>query len=197
MLFFGCSASKYPCCPQSRASLVAQAVTNPPAVRETRVRSLGQEDPLEERMATHSSVLAWRVPWTQELAGYSPRGCKESVTTERHTHTVYCKSNISFHLDSAAGGGGPPSHTHAHTRNSTAVESVLRPLLWVCNDVHTSKRPPGRHGSCILSRQWSWHDLAFLLCYLEDLISFTSLMGKMSSQYKHYSSNHRSQPLVK
>ena len=115
MLFFGSSASKYPCCPQSRASLVAQVVTNPPAVRETRVRSLGQEDPLEERMATHSSVLAWRVPWTQELAGYSPRGCKESVTTERHTHTVYCKSDIGFHLDSAAGGGGPPSHTHAHT----------------------------------------------------------------------------------
>ena len=44
------------------ASLVAQAVENPPAVWETWVRSLGWEDPLEEGMATHSSILAWRIP---------------------------------------------------------------------------------------------------------------------------------------
>ena len=41
-------------------------VKNPPAVRETWVRSLGWEDPLEEGMATHSSILAWRIPWTEE-----------------------------------------------------------------------------------------------------------------------------------
>ena len=41
-------------------------------MQETWVRSLGQEDPLEEEMATHSSILAWRIPWTEELAGYSP-----------------------------------------------------------------------------------------------------------------------------
>ena len=45
-----------------RASLVAQTVKNPPAVRESLVRSLGQEDTLEEGMATHPSVLAWRIP---------------------------------------------------------------------------------------------------------------------------------------
>ena len=50
---------------------------------ETWVRFLGWEDLLEKEMATHSSVLAWRIPWTQDLAGYSPRGCKESDTTER------------------------------------------------------------------------------------------------------------------
>ena len=38
-----------------------------PAVRETQVRSLGQEDPLEKEMATHSSTVAWRIPWTEEL----------------------------------------------------------------------------------------------------------------------------------
>ena len=48
------------------ASLVAQTVKNLPATWETQVRSLGQEDPLEEGMATHSSVLAWRIPWTEE-----------------------------------------------------------------------------------------------------------------------------------
>ena len=48
----------------SWASLVAQLVKNPPAMQETWVRSLGWEDPLEKEKATHSSVLAWRIPWT-------------------------------------------------------------------------------------------------------------------------------------
>ena len=46
------------------------------------VRSLGQVDPLEEGLATHSSILAWRIPWTQEPGGYSPQGQKELDTTE-------------------------------------------------------------------------------------------------------------------
>ena len=46
--------------------MVAQAVKNPPAVLETWVPSLGQEDPLEAGMATHSNILAWRIPWTEE-----------------------------------------------------------------------------------------------------------------------------------
>ena len=45
---------------------MAQKVKNPPAMQETRVRSLGWEDPLEKGMATHSSILAWRIPWTKE-----------------------------------------------------------------------------------------------------------------------------------
>ena len=48
----------------SWASLVAQLVKNPPAIRETRLQSLGWEDPLEKGKATHSSILAWRLPWT-------------------------------------------------------------------------------------------------------------------------------------
>ena len=54
-----------------RASLVAQTIKNLPAMWETRVQSLGQEDPLEEDMETHSSILAWRIPWTEEPGGYS------------------------------------------------------------------------------------------------------------------------------
>ena len=53
----------------SWASLVAQLVKNPPAIQETWVRSLGWEDPLEKRMATHSSILAWRIPWTIQSMG--------------------------------------------------------------------------------------------------------------------------------
>ena len=48
------------------ASLVAQMVKNPPAVQETQVQSLAWEDPLEKEMATYSSILVWRIPWTEE-----------------------------------------------------------------------------------------------------------------------------------
>ena len=51
------------------ASLVAQMVKNLPAMQETWVRSLGWKDPLEKHMATHSGILAWRIPWTEELGG--------------------------------------------------------------------------------------------------------------------------------
>ena len=51
------------------ATVVAQMVKNLPAVRETWVRSLGWEDPLEKGVATHSSILAWRIPWTEEPGG--------------------------------------------------------------------------------------------------------------------------------
>ena len=48
---------------------MAQTVKNLPAIQETRVRSLGQKDPLEKGMATHSSILAWRIPWAEEPGG--------------------------------------------------------------------------------------------------------------------------------
>ena len=51
------------------SSLVAQTVRNLPAVLETWVQSLGWEDPLEKGMLTHSSILAWRIPWTEEPSG--------------------------------------------------------------------------------------------------------------------------------
>ena len=55
-------------------TLVAQMVKNLPAVQETWVRSLGWEDPLEKEMATHSRILAWRIPWTEEPGGLQSLG---------------------------------------------------------------------------------------------------------------------------
>ena len=63
-------------------SLVTQTIKNLPAMRDTHVRSMGQEDPLEKGMATHSSILAWRIPWTGEPGRHGPWGCKESDTTD-------------------------------------------------------------------------------------------------------------------
>ena len=57
-----------------KASLVAQTINNLPAMQETWVQSLGGEDPLEEDMATHSSVVAWRIPWTEEPGGLQSIG---------------------------------------------------------------------------------------------------------------------------
>ena len=57
-------------------------VKNLPEMQETRVQSLGQEDPLEEGMATQSNILAWRIPWTEETGRLQSKGCKELVTTE-------------------------------------------------------------------------------------------------------------------
>ena len=53
---------------------MAQMVKNPPGMQETWVQSLGWEDPLEEGMATHSSILAWRIPWTEEPGGLQSVG---------------------------------------------------------------------------------------------------------------------------
>ena len=53
---------------------MAQMVKNPPAIQETRVQSLGWQDPLEKEIATHSSILAWKIPWTEETARLQSMG---------------------------------------------------------------------------------------------------------------------------
>ena len=69
---------------------MAQTVKRLPAIQETWVRSLGQEDPLKKEMATHSSTLAWKIHGWRSLVGYSPWGRKESDTTERlHSLSLY------------------------------------------------------------------------------------------------------------
>ena len=57
-----------------RASFIAQLVKNLPAVQEARVRSLGREDPLEKEMATHSSIIVWKISWTEEPGGLQYTG---------------------------------------------------------------------------------------------------------------------------
>ena len=68
-------------CPYLEIGLVAQLVKNPPAMQETQVQSLSREDPLEKKVATHSSHLAWRIPWTEEPGGIQSVGLQELDTT--------------------------------------------------------------------------------------------------------------------
>ena len=59
--------------------MLAQSVKSPPTMQETQVQSLGWEDPLEKKRATHSSILAWEIPWTEEPAGVTVHGVANSV----------------------------------------------------------------------------------------------------------------------
>ena len=72
----------------SWAFLVAQMVKNLPAQPKTWIQSLGWEDPLEKGTATHSRILVWKIPWTEEPDGLQSMGSQESGITESVTHTL-------------------------------------------------------------------------------------------------------------
>ena len=78
--------------------VTTQSVNHPPAMQETQVRFLGWEDPLEKEMATHSSILAWRIPWTEEPGGLLSMGCIELDMTEVTEHANMHSMNILFML---------------------------------------------------------------------------------------------------
>ena len=74
-------------------------VKNLPAMQDTQVQSLGQEDSLEKGMATHSSILAWRIPWTEESGRlHSPWGHKELDMTEQLTHTMAVWTGVKIQM---------------------------------------------------------------------------------------------------
>ena len=76
------------------APLVAQTVKNPPAMQKTQVPSLGWEDSLEKELATHSSILAWRISWTEDPGGLQSTGVtrvRHDLVTKLHTPTLHQK----------------------------------------------------------------------------------------------------------
>ena len=85
-----------------RASLLAQVLTNLPVTQETQVQSVSCEDPLEKGMATHSSILAWKIPWTEEPGGLQSMGLQSETQltvhararahTHTHTHTEFTRN---------------------------------------------------------------------------------------------------------
>ena len=85
---------------------MAQLVKNLPALRETQVRFMDWEDALEKEMATHSSILAWRIPWTEEPGGFQSIGWQRD-TTERLSQSL--EERTSACTGCAAGGMMPPA----------------------------------------------------------------------------------------
>ena len=88
-----CTPGNNPLFSTKLASRVAQTVKNLPAMQETWVQVLGREDPLEEEMATHSSILAWRIPWTEEPGGLQSMGSpRVGHNSETNTFTFQYKA---------------------------------------------------------------------------------------------------------
>ena len=80
--------------PEAMFFLVVQTVKSLPVIQETWVQSLGHEDHLEKEMATHSSILFWRISWMEGLAGYSPWSHKQLDTTEPLTLSFITASEV-------------------------------------------------------------------------------------------------------
>ena len=131
-----------------RASLVAQTVKNLPAMPETRVLSLGEEDPLEEGMATHSSILVGKIPWTESLLGYSPWSCKRvrhNWTNSAFIYYSYLAWRIpgteelgglqSIRLQRVGHDWGDLAHVHVcpHTHTISTNEFFGNILNWTFN----------------------------------------------------------------
>ena len=103
-----------------RASQVVQWIKNLPAMWETQERqvwSLSQKDTLEEGMAIHSSILAWRIPWTEEPGRLQSRGLQRIGHHWSTTHTHMC---VHTHAHTHT-----PTHTHTHTHTSACAPNML------------------------------------------------------------------------
>ena len=100
---------------------VAQTVKNLPAAQEMWVPPLGWEDPLEKGTATHSSVVAWSIPWTEEPGGLQSVGHKEWDTTERLTHTECKYGSSSWAEWNATTQGGDATGAHQHDDRGEAT----------------------------------------------------------------------------
>ena len=110
-------------------SLVVQMVKNPPAMLETWVQSLGLEDPLEEGMATHSSILAWRSSWTEEPGGPQSTGPKEPDTTEGLSH------GNSIHEEAFSKKGCTVLHSTSSVRGFQCLHVFTETrCLFLCDD---------------------------------------------------------------
>ena len=122
----------------ARASLVTQTVKNLPEMQKTWVRSLNQEDALEKGMATHSSILAWRIPWTEEPGGL------QSMRSQRDGHdwAINTHTEVSWDISNTASGpgksrwmskGNPEEMPHKTDSNYPEATTLS---LWSCPCVY-------------------------------------------------------------
>ena len=123
----------------SWVSLVAQTVKHLPAMQETRVQFLGQEDHLEKEMAIHSSTLAWKTPWTEEPDRL------QSMGSQRDTHDWATSLSLSL---KNSGAGGPASHT------SGFLIRLVRKIPWASLVAQAVKNLPAMQKTWVRSPGW-------------------------------------------
>ena len=118
------------------ASLVARRVKNLPAVQETWVQSLSWEDPLEKGMTTHSSILAWRIPWTEEPGGLQSMGLQGQTrlsdfhfphVQSTNSATLLYPQNISRRWPLLTTSQGKPPSSPLHRLPANSLFSTLQP----------------------------------------------------------------------
>ena len=102
-------------------------VKNPPAMQETWVQFMGQEDPLEKRMAIHSRILAWEIPWTEEPGGL------QSIGLQRVGHDLATKSQLHtyLHLQPEAVGHQPSIHSSTHFHYQLSLLTHIAILFYL------------------------------------------------------------------
>ena len=118
------------------ASLKAQSVKNLPAMQETEVQLLGQEDPLEKEMAIHSSILAWKILWTEEAGGLQSMGSQDQTWLSDQTTTTWeiqcffsgsvVKKDVSF----IPGSGRSPGGRHGNPLQYSCLENPMDRRAW-------------------------------------------------------------------
>ena len=167
-----------------QASLVAQTVKNPPAMQRTRVQSLGGEDPLQKRMATHSSILAWKILWTEDSGGVqNQKQAQEHLTALKNVgwfHASYIWAGPQGAILCVAGCW---VLSLASTRCRT-VAPFLHPLGTIKNDPRHCQMSPGWVGrevakDPLVGDHWycpqKWIDLPASFLELICFVSLTSL----------------------
>ena len=129
----GCSeCSLFFICREAGASLVAQRLKRLPVMQETRAWSLGWEDPPEKEMETHSSILAWRIPWMEEPGWLQPRHRKESDMTEwLHLQFLNFIITITIKNDPKCFYRGPYQGPPNHTLKQNLSVNKSNPLTMI------------------------------------------------------------------
>ena len=150
-----------PFCTHTRVSLVAQLVKNPPAIQETWVRSLSWEDPLEKGKATHSSILAWRIPWTRV------HGVAKSQTQLINFHSLHTHLARRPHWSIGWKAGTPCRAEHVFSQLSVQTSTSSTPMCQLrrvecclyrkrCHGSLLDGTREGKH-SCVLPSIYQTH----------------------------------------
>ena len=154
---------------------MAQRLKRLPAMQETWVRSLGREDPLEREMATHSSTLAWRIPWTEELGRLQSTGSQSRTRLSDFTHSLCNKGHAVWISEDYC----PQKFGTLLCVGRCESWVSLKLFLWyrsqlfgasfLCFHILSFLRAPGSHGDC----NCGWLSHTCLLIW-QEIVSFSN-----------------------